>query len=606
MFYYLNMENNKEMSNDKSGDKRTLTLCMLAKSEICAPSAGCFINVLNSRELKHLVNLEQHFSLGQSGLPKARSYQTTVWFKKAKPGDVFMFIDSDQTFTDKDIITSLSYIDKGCSVVCGAYQRKSGNMTVEPKNVSRFFDEKEGDLWYGSTGFMMITYEILEKIVKNVGPPIAISSKEEAYPFFYERTVVEPEISPVKLWLSEDYSFCWLARVCKGRVFGYISPTIGHILPTETFVEIPKLKKWDKKSIVIYCGKTSEQWSAKSVERGIGGSELSVINLSKLWVKRGWSVTVFCYCDEPGIYEGVHYRHITDFSVMDIYDILILWRVPEFLNFIKIESRKCLIDFHDIVKSDRLTQKVLDRADYFCVKSEYHKKLLPNTVESEKICVIPNGGGLEMYGKVKDEHYKKLMNAKDLRYLIYTSSYDRGLYFILKWCFPLIKKACPDVYFKVFYGWEGFDKAHAQEIASGNEDAKVFKDAVQELLKQDGVEECGRVSHERLLKEKEKANIHLYTGDFQEIDCISVRESASVGCIPVVSEYVEVFKEKPYCIKVEGDPRVKETQEKVAEVIIQMLTNVAETNAFRETMDTSNETWEKVASKWVALFKKNN
>ena len=38
--------------------------------------------------------------------------------------------------------------------------------------------------------------------------------------------------------------------------------------------------------------------------------------------------------------------------------------------------------------------------------------------------------------------------------MIYASSYDRGLYEILKWCYPLIKKEIPEVEFHIYYGME--------------------------------------------------------------------------------------------------------------------------------------------------------
>lgn len=119
-------------------------------------------------------------------------------------------------------------------------------------------------------------------------------------------------------------------------------------------------------------------------------------------------------------------------------------------------------------------------------------------------------------------------------------------------------------------------------------------------MAQDGVKECGRISQEELLKEKAKANIHLYTGDFQEIDCISVRESACLGAIPVVSKNVEVFAEKPYCISIEGDPRSKIMQEKTAEKVIEILKNPELAESLRQ--GPVNETWENTALEWLKLF----
>ena len=56
-----------------------------------------------------------------------------------------------------------------------------------------------------------------------------------------------------------------------------------------------------------------------------------------------------------------------------------------------------------------------------------------------------------------------------------------------------------------------------------------------EFGKYDNVFEHGRIGQDKLLKERIESNIHYYAGNFPEIDCISVRESASVGCVPFTS-----------------------------------------------------------------------
>jgi hypothetical protein len=170
---------------------------------------------------------------------------------------------------------------------------------------------------------------------------------------------------------------------------------------------------------------------------------------------------------------------------------------------------------------------------------------------------------------------------------------------MLKWGWPKIKKECPDAYLNIFYGWEGFDC-----VKKDYENRQLYKKEIIELLKQDGVKECGRISREKLLTEKQKANIHYYIGYFQEIDCISVRESASLGAIPVVSKECHVFEEKDYCIKVEGNSTTQETQEKGADLIIEMLKNTESTDNYRKNMKIpKEETWENVSKKWIELFK---
>jgi glycosyltransferase involved in cell wall biosynthesis len=315
------------------------------------------------------------------------------------------------------------------------------------------------------------------------------------------------------------------------------------------------------------------------LERGIGGSELAVIKLADIWSRHGYTVTVFCSCDSPGMHGGVLYRSEKEFNPLDEYDIFIIWRSTELANILGPTARKCFLDLHDLVKPGQITGKNMT----VCVKSKFHASLLGDMPDN-KVAVIPNGGALEKQAVVKDPNY-----------IIYASSYDRGLAYILKWAWPKIKRECPNAYLNIYYGWNGFDASQPD-----TEDVKLYKNTILELMAQDGVKECGRISQEELLKEKAKANIHLYTGDFQEIDCISVRESACLGAIPVVSKNVEVFAEKPYCISIEGDPRSKIMQEKTAEKVIEILKNPELAESLRQ--GPVNETWENTALEWLKLF----
>jgi hypothetical protein len=583
-----------------SNDKPNLTICIPSKTEMSSFCVGSYLNTLGSEELKKNYNLNHMLTIGQSDLPKARSEHVTKWYKNSKKGDVFLFIDADQTFKNEDILRSLSLIEK-YDVVCGAYAKNDGTMTVQPKDIIDFYQRKEGELFYGSTGFMMFSYDTLKTIVEKRYPStIRISNTEYSYPFFYERVVVDSEVRDEEVWLSEDYSFCYTVRELGGTVYGYISPTIGHVISTEKFVMVPEITTWPERSIAIYCGRTSEAWSPKSLEKGIGGSETAVIKLSKLWSRLGYSVTVFCNCTNTGMYDNVNYSSYSNFKITDKFDILIIWRSLEFLDLAKFKARKIFLDLHDVIYPEQMTKRILENVDLFFVKSLYHKRLLTNsavTIPENKIRVIPNGGvpnGGVPNGGVRVNP----LPEKDLNYLIYSSSYDRGLAYILKWAFPKIKKECPNAYLKVFYGWDCYDA-----IKPKNRETLLYKNIIEKLMQQDGVIHCGRVSQEELLKEKEKANIHLYTGDFQEICCISTRESASVGCIPVVSDFAEVFREQDYTIKVEGDPRSKEMQEKTADVVIDLLMNEEKTEEIRKNLRVpSDQTWENTAEKWVKEF----
>lgn len=555
-----------------------LTICMMAKSEIVAQTCACFLSLINDPVLSSY-SIAPNFAIGQSDLPKARSEQVSNWYIESKRGDLFMFIDSDQTFQSQDIQKCLEYMRYN-DIVCGGYAKKSGGITLEPKKARSFYSNKQGELVFGATGFMMFSYNIVHEMIR-VGKleKVRVSATNKAYPLFFERIV---EVYGQELWLSEDYSFCWLAREAKGQIYGFISDTIGHVIPIDKRITFPGGKKWELGTIVIYCGVTKEKWNGNSA--GLGGSELAVIKLSKEWTKKGYTVYVYCSCNETGVFDGVIYRDSVELNILDEFDIFIGWRAIEYLQKVDIKANRVILDLHDVVDKDLVTQSLIDNINYVCVKSKFHSNMIAD-IPSEKIRIIPNGG-LETLEIPK----------KDPNYIIYASSYDRGLAYMLKWGWPKIKKECPDAYLHIYYGWNTYDLLRGP-------DEQLYKNIVLELMDQPGVKEMGRISREELLVEKSKANVHYYVGDFQEIDCISVRESASVGAIPVVSDFAEVFREKPYCTKVVGDPTKKETQELGADIVISLIQDEKRAEEIRNNLTVSkSETWEAVASHWMILF----
>ena len=72
-----------------------------------------------------------------------------------------------------------------------------------------------------------------------------------------------------------------------------------------------------------------------------------------------------------------------------------------------------------------------------------------------------------------------------------------------------------------------------------------FIEMLDELIsKNKGVFDLGRLPRDKVIEEKLKAEYHLYfTNCDQEIDCISIKESHLLGCIPIISNQ-GVFKER--------------------------------------------------------------
>lgn len=156
-----------------------------------------------------------------------------------------------------------------------------------------------------------------------------------------------------------------------------------NILPAE---------KWPEKSIAYVCthgGPHFEKWNFKSVEKGIGGSETAVIELSKRWAKAGYKVVVYADTDMPGMHEGVEWRQPWQLNWKDEFDTVIIWRMT-FLLDEDIKAKHIYVDLHDVTSQLDFTDERMDKIDGVFFKSNYHRRFVPKLPDS-KVRVVSNG-----------------------------------------------------------------------------------------------------------------------------------------------------------------------------------------------------------------------
>lgn len=348
-----------------------------------------------------------------------------------------------------------------------------------------------------------------------------------------------------------------------------------------------KAKKWPKDSIVYYVGNRKEPLTYDSLSKGASGSYTALICLCQEWAKLGRKVTVYAPCgDKTGIYDGVEYINYYDFNPEDTFDILIIFQHAYILP-LPIKARKLCLEWQDILGPKLQPKEKLEKFDLIFAKSQYQRQLM-NFISAEKFVVITNGinANIAQLSSNKKEPYK----------LVYASRYYRGLEDMLTYGWPIIKKEIPEAELHIYYGFV------LREMSKGQEE---WRNKMIRLMQQPGVFDHGRIGQDQLILDKSYATIHYYGCTYPEIDCISIRESAVVGCVPVTTT-CGVFAEKEYCVKVEGEPKTKETQEAVAYKIVELLKNPQElTNIKQKFMALAiQETWDKIAQVWLENFDK--
>ena len=346
-----------------------------------------------------------------------------------------------------------------------------------------------------------------------------------------------------------------------------------------------KPKIWPRNSIVYFCSSAFEDWGPESLKTGTGGSEEAVIQLTKRWAKMGYEVTVYNNCIREGRVDGVNWVRYERFNPRDMFNVLISWRNNAFTE--PKSARKKIIDMHDVPTPAAYYKAKQVEGTKVAVKSQYHRSLMPD-VPDDQFLIIPNGIELKTLEAKPSE--KKKNN------IVWTSSYDRGLEHLLN-MWSSIKKAIPDVSLEVYYGWNLYDTTPWGRTPTGQQ----WKRRMEELLKQDGITEHGRVGSEEIALAYKKADIWAYPTDFPEICAITLTKSMAAGVVPISTDFA-VMPERNQGIIIKGNISEELTKEKFKRELISLLKDEKKKEEIRNKIDVNSFDWDNIAQSWSEEF----
>lgn len=286
--------------------------------------------------------------------------------------------------------------------------------------------------------------------------------------------------------------------------------------------------------LIYFCGQ-SIPWDPRS--KDLGGSEQAVVELSRHWAGMGLRVEVYGSLPEAMVCDGVTYRPLEQAEATLQADVIVLWRLYGLIGFWQAQDRfRCrllAVDFHDrelFGHEPRLHQS-LDRIQALMFKSSFHADYLLGKLPSEqqqplrqRVKVIPNGIR-------KQDFSLSDPPPRELHRFCYASCYLRGLVPLIQFFWPSVRQLWPDAELHVYYGMDNVRDA-------------AVRDGINRLLQSEGVHDHGRQPVSVISEEKHRSSFHLYyTNSVIETDCISIKESAVAGCIPIISG-VNVFAER--------------------------------------------------------------
>lgn len=342
--------------------------------------------------------------------------------------------------------------------------------------------------------------------------------------------------------------------------------------------EVSPPKVWSDKSVVFFCGKGYEEWGPHTLEKGMGGSEEAIVYLAPQLAKLGYEVTIFGEVSEPISHENVTWLPWTYMDKRDEFNILVVWRMPQFVGQFK--AKKLFVDMHDELPKSIV--KPYKNATYL-FKSQYHKDFYPDV---ENYAIIPNGIDVSQFKVGKKKPYS----------VIYPSAYYRGLECLLK-LWSKVKEQVPEATLDIYYGWNSW-------VGLEGED-DFYKRMVKKLsiMEDLGVKEHGRVDHKTLAKKLGESKVWAYPTEFHEIFCISAVKANLAGCKPVITD-VAALKETggPSADFIKSDTIYSNeyAQEKFVKKLVDALKNDHDTKAQREWAVEFD--WSEIAKKWKGQF----
>jgi glycosyltransferase involved in cell wall biosynthesis len=367
----------------------------------------------------------------------------------------------------------------------------------------------------------------------------------------------------------------------------------------ESLSDYPKFKKHKKKPrpdskrvLAIFCGYDPTQaWGPESIKTGIGGSEEAVINVSREFVKLGWTVEVYCNCTNEGNIDGVNWYQTSAANPNDFVDLTILWRHPHHVYHAP-NSHITWLWNHDLQDGMKAyyDDETMARIDKVMFLSAFHRSTAP-WVPNEKVMITTNGVDPKLMITGENDPYT----------VIYASSPDRGLDTLLDY-WPEITEVHPKARLKVFYGFnKWFDLRYKND-----KEMMAWKQLQLDRMENDPtITYHGSVGQDVLAQEIASSGVWAYPTGFGEISCITAMKMQCGGAIPVTSNYAALHETCRFGHQVGEYLIPKFDKNEFIQTMISVVGNKAHQGAIRVPMMTDCCThfrWDRVAKEWNAHF----
>jgi glycosyltransferase involved in cell wall biosynthesis len=527
-------------------------------------------------------------------------------------GDIIVCMDDDDYYPPERIEEAVEkLIDNPCLI---------GG--VSDVYLYDFFMDKlykfKGFMEYHSTNNCM-AYKKEYLLTHSHDPNIEVG-EERSFTLEFSTPLVKFDSRKTIIAISHNFNTFNKRELCLGGTLKTLNTLTEIDEPITNYIDITiwnqmKLiylkEEQSKYDIVFLLGGFTKKFNPKNIDLDEG--ETSLMELSKRFVNNGLSVAIYADItfDDLPIQDqtvqnqrkeidkknnelidtninGIQYINWKKFPFNHHFKTLILHRTNGFLSgaLFPIKASKVIWDVHDnFINNDQLKEfylKYYYKINKIMFKSNFHKyefekylKIMPKSYE-----IVPNGLRIDKFAynfeNVERNPYR----------FCYVNYYDRGLDFIVRGIFSVIKTIEPRAELHIY---TGMDMIHDNN----------FKIKMIELFSEYGVADHGKQPIEIIAREKHLSNFELYPSNIiNEIDCISIRESLVAGCIPLIANF-GVFNERDG-IKFDINHEDPKNLKRTALLILNLLKDQSKLNELRETFKRSSSicSWDQIYNIW--------
>lgn len=358
----------------------------------------------------------------------------------------------------------------------------------------------------------------------------------------------------------------------------------------------------------IFCSDhTFENWDYSSPGSiGIGGSETSAVEMAQRLAKAGHDVIAYAPTLYPSrVYQGVEWRNVDDGIDFELQGVWVVYRWPALADSIPAGQPIWLIcqdvDYFDSEMMPERSARFTRIVALCAAQADYLKARHPGV--ADRVCISSNG--------IRGEAIKALVRtnppARNPRRLMYASSPDRGLEFLLQ-IFPRAREVVNDLELHVFYGFDNIDRvidnakdSTSKKIRHGRETIIEMKGWIKDAMSYPGITWHGRVGQSKLMIEWLKSGIWCHPSNFAETSCITCMDAQACGAIPVTNPTWAISENVKHGIFIAGDVNEKLTQARYVLELIKLSRDVVKQEEIRSEMvpwALDNFCWDNFAAQW--------